>query len=211
MKELFTKVYKWMAIGLLLSFVTAFYVGSNPTMVANIFGGYTFMILFLLQIGVVVYLTRGINKMSIEAAKVAFIIYSILEGLTLSVIFVVYEMNTIYMAFMAATVLFAVLSFIGMTTKKDLSKMGNILFAGLISIIIMSIVNLFLGNTMLDLILCVVGIVIFIGLIAYDTNKIKRYSNSGMDQDKVAIYGALQLYLDFINLFLRLLRIFDRN
>ena len=144
-----------------------------------------------------------------------FILYSVVNGATLSVIFMVYALTSIANVFFITAGTFAVMAFIGYTTKKDLTSLGRMLFMGLIGIIIATVVNIFLGSSMLNMIVSYVGILVFIGLTAYDSQKIKRllYTADSTDESaqKIALLGSLTLYLDFINLFLMLLRIFGGN
>lgn len=145
-------------------------------------------------------------------AFVSFIIYSAVSGLTFSTIFVTYELSSIMFVFLLAAFIFAIFAFLGAVTKIDLSKLGTYLFIGLIAIIICGIVNIFMNNTMFDLIVSCIAIAVFVGYTAYDVQQILRMQEFNMiPEDNLAIYGALELYLDFINLFLRLLQLFGRS
>jgi FtsH-binding integral membrane protein len=210
------KVYGWMSLALVVTGFVALYTASSQALVEMIFGNrLTFYALIILEIVVVGALAGWISRMSAQLAIIIFLGYSALNGLTLAVIFLVYTTGSIASTFFVTAGTFGVMSIYGYTTKSDLSKWGNLLFMGLIGLIIASIVNLFMKSTMLYWITTYVGVVIFVGLTAYDTQKIKNSNiigNEGTEEDsKEAIMGALTLYLDFINLFLYLLRIFGRK
>lgn len=143
-------------------------------------------------------------------AKICYIVYCIITGLTFGTIFVFYKMASIVLVFAITALMFALLALYGYFTKKDITKIGRILFVSLIGVIIISIINIFLGNSMLELGISILSIFIFMGYIAYDIQKVKYLMNS-LGEEKVAIYGAFQLYLDFINLFIRLLEIFGKK
>ena len=162
-----------------------------------------------------IYLTRSIHKLSRNAAIAAFLVYSVLNGLTMSVIFLAYTSNSIATTFYITAGTFAAMSFYGYTTKRDLTSIGNMAFMALIGIIIASVVNMFLQNEMMYWIISYLGVAIFVGLIAYDTQKLKEIGSRGFtsedNMEKTSIMGALSLYLDFVNLFLFLLRIFGNR
>lgn len=208
-----TKVYGWMAFALGLTGLVAFYAAQTPALLSLIFSNsYGFWILFGLQIGIVIFLTARIDKMSANMAIGSFILYSIITGFVFSMIFLVFTMGSIASTFFITAGTFATMSIIGYYTKTDLTSFGRIMMMALVGLIIASIVNYFMNSPTLYWITTYVGILIFTGLIAYDTQKIKEMNiigNEGTDTDKKeAIMGALCLYLDFINLFLLLLRIF---
>lgn len=204
------KVYSWMTLALVATALTAMYVAHSETILGFVFGNSAMpWILMLAEVGVVMYLSARINSISFTTALTLFGVYSILNGVVLSVILLVYELSTIYAAFFATAGTFAAMSFIGYTTKKDLSGLGGILVMGVIGLVIASLVNIFFHNDTLTSIITYAGVFIFVGLTAYDTQKIKNmlaYSN-GVDQRKIGLIGALSLYLDFINLFLYILRL----
>lgn len=208
--KLYSKIFMWMFIGLLVTFGTGFYVSTNENMIYNIFSTRLYWVIFVAEFITVIVLSVRIQKMSQLGAQICFILYSFLTGLTFAAIFLMFEMSSIIYVFLATSLIFGIFAFIGYTTNVDLTKLGTILFMGLLGIIIVSIINIFVGNSMLDLLLNWVGVIIFVGYIAYDLQKIKNLSNS-FDEDKLAIYGALQLYLDFINLFIRLLELFGKR
>lgn len=208
--KLYSKMFMWMFIGLLVTFATGFYVSTNENMLYNIFSTGLYWVIFIAEFITVIVLSARINKMSQMSAQICFMLYSFLTGLTFASIFVLFEISSIIFVFLATAITFGIFAFIGYTTNIDLTKLGTILFMGLLGIIVVSIINIFVGNSMLDLILCWIGIIIFVGYIAYDIQKVKQMQYM-MDEDKLAIFGALQLYLDFINLFIRLIQIFGKR
>ena len=210
------KVYGWMCLALFVTGLMAMYTASSEVLISIIFQNqFVFFGLLILELVVVVTLAGLVQKMSASTATLIFIGYSLLNGLTLSVIFFVYTTESIASTFFVTAGTFGVMSFYGYTTKSDLSKWGSLLFMGLIGLIIASIANFFMKSTMLYWITTYIGVIIFVGLTAYDTQKIKNSNvigNEGTEEDsKEAIMGALTLYLDFINLFLYLLRIFGKR
>ncbi len=211
-----TKVYGWMSFALMVTGFVAMYTASSPAMLNLIFGNmYTLIGIIFLEFLMVGALAGWVNGMSAGTATLIFILYSSLNGLTLSGIFIVYTTESIASTFFISAGTFAAMSLYGLTTKSDLSGWGNLLFMGLMGLVISSVVNIFLNSSALSWITSCFGVVIFVGLTAYDTQKIKNMNiigNEGTDEDKKeAIMGALTLYLDFINLFLYLLRLFGKR
>ncbi len=206
------QVYAWMTAGLLVTSAVAAYAASAPIVLNLIYGNpVTIWILFIAQIGLVIGLSAAIDRLAPLAAVGLFIAYAALNGLTLSAIFLVYTYTSIAQTFLATAATFGVMSLYGATTKRDLSTVGNLLVMALIGLIIGSVVNLFWANSVLYWLITYLGIAVFIGLTAWDTQEIKRMSQQAYDDttaQRVAIIGALKLYLDFINLFVLLLRIF---
>lgn len=209
------KVYTWMALALGITGLTSWLVASSPSLMAALFGSPAVWALFIAELVVVVWLSARINKMSLTTATMLFIAYAVINGITMSVIFLAYTMESIASTFFITAGTFAAMSVIGYKTEKDLSGMGRYLFMALIGIIIATIVNLFVGSTMMEMIISYIGVAIFVGLTAYDTQKIRVMLEDADEYDpsvqKYAVLGALTLYLDFINLFLYLLRIFGRR
>lgn len=210
-------VYWWMTFALTVSGISAYLVGTSEEL-TRIFvrNPAVFMVLAVIEIVMVIAITAGINKISAATATALFILYAAINGLTLSVIFLAYTMGSIAVTFAVTAGTFGVMALIGTVTKKDLSKLGSILMMALFGLIIASIVNIFWTNETLYWICTYVGVLIFVGLTAYDVQKIKKMLvNMGTDNPetvrKVAILGALSLYLDFVNLLLYLLRIFGRR
>jgi uncharacterized protein len=206
-----TQVYAWMTAGLLVTGAVAAYAANSPAVLNLIYGNpFTIWILFILQIGMVIGLSAAIGRLAPGTAIALFLAYAALNGLTLSVIFLIYTRASIAQAFFATAGTFGAMSFYGYTTKRDLSTIGNILVMALIGFLIGSVINFFWANSALYWILTYLGIAVFIGLTAWDTQRIKQMSQQAHDDisaRRVAILGALRLYLDFINLFLLLLRI----
>ena len=206
------KVYNWMTAGLGVTGAIAYIISSDPALSAIIFSSPILVIgLVIAQLGLVFWLASRVMQMSVMTAMSVFMGYAALTGVTFSAIFMTYTTSSIASAFVVTAGTFAAMSFYGYTTKKDLTSWGSFLFMGLIGIIIASVVNMWLASSMMDSLITYAGVLIFVGLTAYDTQKIKEMNilgNEGTDEDtKEAIRGALSLYLDFINLFLMMLRI----
>lgn len=210
---LMRKVYLWMTLALAITGITAYYVATNETILTAIF---TNQILFwglvIAELALVFGLSAAINRLSLTTATLMFVLYSIINGVTMSFIFLAYTMSSITSVFFITAGTFAAMALFGYFTKTDLSSMGKILLMALIGIIIATLVNIFLKSSGLTLILNYLGVLVFVGLTAYDTQKIKQMllmaPDAGEGAQKVALLGALSLYLDFINLFIYLLRIF---
>ena len=196
--------FVWMCIGLLVTFVTGYAVAQNANMFSNVFGN-AFWVFIVLEFILVIVLSARVMKMSPTSAKVCFILYSFVSGLTFSSIFVYYELTSILIVFLLGAVIFGVMACIGYNTKVDLTKIGFYFLIGILGVIILSVINIFMGNTVLDIVLSVVCLILFLGVTAYDVQKIKALSDTNLPADNLAIYGALQLYLDFINIFLQIL------
>jgi uncharacterized protein len=210
------KVYAWMALALVVTGITAMTVASSPEATKLVLGSKAgFMILLLAEFLMVAALVGWVMKMSSSTATAIFLGYAILNGLTISVIFLLFTAESIASTFFITAGTFAIMSAFGYFTKTDLTGLGNMLIMALIGLIIASVINLYYQNETLDWITTYAGILIFVGLIAYDTQKIKKINvigNEGTEADKKeAIIGALSLYLDFINLFLRLLRLLGKR
>jgi len=205
------RVYQWMAAGLALTGVIAFMAAGNLEFMKMLHGGLVW-VLFVAELGLVIWLTSQALKLSATTAVTGFLIYSALNGLTLSYIFLVYTQTSIATVFFLAAGTFAGVSLYGWTLKQDLTSMRSFLMMGLIGLILASIVNIFLRSPALEWVLSYAGVALFIGLTAYDTQKLKAIHQSNPEaRESLAIAGALALYLDFINLFLFLLRIFGRR
>jgi FtsH-binding integral membrane protein len=203
-------VYAWMFGGLLLTAFAALWVVMSPALQEIVLG--TPMVRFglmIAELGIVFWLSFRIRTMAPSTAAAAFLVYSLLNGLTLSVIFWAYKIPSIEMAFVTAAGMFGVMSIYGMVTKRDLTSMGSFFMMGLFGIIICSVVNLFLRSDGLSFVISLIGVFVFLGLTAYDNQKLKVMATAtGPQQESFAVIGALMLYLDFINLFLFLLRLF---
>lgn len=213
---LMRKVYLWMTMALVITGLCAWGTATSPSMVQLIYGNRAAIwVLFIAELGLVFYTTARINRLSLTTATTLFILYSALNGVTLSSIFMVYAMTSIAKVFFITAGTFGVMALYGSVTKTDLSRFGNLFLMALFGLIIATLANLFIKSSGFDLILSYVGVVLFVGLTAWDSQQIKRALSmqAGMDESaqKVALLGALELYLDFINLFLYLLRIFGRS
>ena len=205
--EFYARVFRWLGIGLFITFLVGYFVSTNLNMLSFIFSGYTYIILFILEIVICIFLTARIHKMDPNVACGLYIGYTALTGLTFSSIFIVYEVSSIIYVFLATSLVFLVFSIIGKRMNVDLRKMGIYLFVLLIAVIVLEIINIFIMNQTLDMVSCILGLCIFVGYIAYDVRKIEYYD----DSDNMAIIGAFNLYLDFINIFIRLLQLFGKR
>lgn len=208
--KIFSKVFLWMFIGLAITFGVGYYVSLNANMLYNVFKTY-YWFLIIAELVVVIFLSVRIRKMKPMTAKILFCAYSFLTGLTFSSIFVVYQITSIVYVFGITSLIFLIFALIGYFTKMDLTKIGVYLFMALLGVIICSIINIFVGSETFDLGITIVCLIVFIIYIAYDMQIIKRNLYLIPEEDNLAIYGALQLYLDFINIFLRLLQLFGRS
>jgi len=211
---LIRKVYVWMCAALLITAGTAYRVSTSEELLRLIFSSkLSFFGLIIAQFAIVWFLSARIKTLSFTTATILFALYSILMGVTMSCIFVAYTQSSIASTFFITAGTFAVMSIYGYTTKKDLTSIGNLLFMALVGLIIAMLVNFFLKSSIMDLVISCIGVLIFVGLTAYDTQKIKALINQENTEEnqKMAIIGSLMLYLDFINLFLFLLRIFGRR
>ena len=216
--EFVRSVYNWMAVGLGLTGVVAWYVSSSPAILQLVFGNRAlFFVLIIAQLGMVFSLSGMISRMSSGTATGLFVVYSALNGVTLSFIFIIYTQASIVSTFFVCAGTFLACSIYGWTTKRDLTSLGGFLMMGLIGIIIASLANLFFRSSGLSMMISYIGVFVFVGLTAYDSQKIKNLAMTqpaGLEAGVVrkgAILGALSLYLDFINLFLMLLRIFGQS
>lgn len=213
---LMRKVFVWMTLALAITGLTAYGVATSPTILSLIFSSkVTFFGLIIAEFALVFAISGAINRLSLSTATLLFILYSVINGATLSTIFFAFSVATIGKVFFITAGTFGAMALVGYTTKTDLTSMGKLLFMALLGIIIASVVNMFVASSGLDLILSYVGVLVFVGLTAYDTQKIKQMCQAAPDASestqKLALIGALSLYLDFINLFLYLLRIFGNN
>jgi len=214
---LMRKVYVWMTFALAITGICAYGVASSPGIINALYSNQAIMWgIVIAELALVFGISAAINRLSLTTATMLFVLYSALNGVMLSSIFMVYTTSSIASVFFITAGTFAVMAFIGYTTKTDLTSMGKILMMALIGMIIASLVNVFLvKSTGFDLILSYVGVLVFVGLTAYDSQKIKQMlleaPDAGETAQKVALLGALSLYLDFINLFIYLLRIFGKR
>ena len=203
-------VYKHMSLAVLVSMLVSFYVGNSAALMAFFFTGIMKWIVIFAPLVAIIGLSFGLEKVSKSVAYFLLYGFAALMGLSFATIFVVYNMGSIFTAFMGAAILFAVMSGYGYFTKKDLSDLGSLLFVGLIAIVIASIVNIFIGSTVFQMVISAIAIIIFLGLTAYDTQRIREmlsYDQTG----NAEVSGALSLYLNFINLFLNFLQLFGER
>ena len=213
---LMRKVYVWMALALALTGLTAYGIANNTNLAFTLISNRAlFWGIAIAEFALVVFLSARIQKLSLSTATLSFLLYSVLNGVTMSLIFLAFTASSIATTFSITAGTFGVMAVYGYVTKTDLSKWGNILRMALLGLIVALVVNIFLHNSMLDLIISGIGVVLFTGLTAYDSQKIKtalamqEYPDE--NAQKIALIGALNLYLDFINLFLYLLRFFGRS
>ena len=216
--SLMRKVYLWMTLALLITGLTSYFTACSSTiMITLLEHSYIVWGLLAVELIVVLILSGRVHKLSIVQATTLFVLYSIINGITLSFIFLAYEGANIAKAFIITSGTFCSMSIYGYTTKKNLATIGKYFYMALLGLIIATIVNLFMGSSLLDMIICYTGVIIFVGLTAWDTQKIKRLliesSQYGVNEGnmKIALLGALSLYLDFMNLFLYILRIMGKK
>jgi FtsH-binding integral membrane protein len=213
---LMRKVYVWMTLALAITGFTAYGVATSPGLMQVIYTNQAlFWGLIIAEFALVIGVSAAINRLSLAVATLMFVLYSVINGALLSYIFILYTASSISTVFFITAGTFAAMAFIGYTTKTDLSSWGKILLMALLGLIIATVVNVFIKSTMFNLILSYVGVLMFVGLTAYDSQKIKQMLLQAPDASegaqKVALLGALTLYLDFINLFIYLLRIFGKR
>ena len=214
LREYMLRVYNYMASGLALTGAVAYSVAQNETLLQVIYGTPLMWVVFLAPIGLVLLLSARLHKMSVTAVQGTFWVFATLMGVSLASIFLVYELPSIARVFFITAGTFGAMSLYGYTTTRDLTGWGSFLFMGLIGIIIASVVNMFMASSALHFAISVIGVLVFTGLTAYDTQKIKEMyveSDSTAVASKKSIMGALRLYLDFINLFIMLLHLFGRR
>ena len=211
--SVFRRVYIWMTMALCITGLTALIIANNNDIMYSLLQNEaTFWIIMIAELALVFILAGRLHKLSMGTATILFILYSVLNGITMSLIFIIYTESSIAATFFVTAGTFGAVSLYGFATKKDLSSWGSILIMGVLGIVIASVVNIFMGSETLYWIISYAGVLIFVGLTAYDTQKIKEVLlNPNVEVDdnlnKIALFGALQLYLDFINLFMHLLRI----
>lgn len=207
-----TKVFGWMVVGLLVTFGTGFLVSTNQNMVANVVSGLGLFTILVVELAVAFFFSLRISKMSSGTARACFILYSFVNGLFFSTYFVYFKLASLIYVFLITAIVFAIFALIGATTKLDLSKMGSYLLMGLIAIILCGIVNIFIGSSSLDFIISTIAVIVFLGYTAYDVKMIMNSDKFiAIPEENIAIYGAFQLYLDFINLFIRLIQFFGKS
>lgn len=210
MNKVFSKMFAWLFAGIFLSFAVAMYVIKDGDLLYKLYSSKIYYIIILAEIITVVVFTRRIHKMSYASAIFSYLLYAFLTGLTLSAICCLYNIDSIIYAFGVTSGLILVFALIGYFTKLDLTKISTYLFMGLLGLVICEIINIFVGSQTFNFVLLIIGVVIFVVYIAFDIQRIKE-NIYGLDEDKLPIMGALELYMDFINLFIRLLELFGRR
>ena len=215
-RKFIARVYGWMAVALVLSAASAFFAAITPAVYNFLWSGrhIGFYVLVAVEILLVVILSATLQKMPVGFAGFLFVLYSVVNGMTLSAIFLVFEITSIYIVFLISAGMFFAMSLYGRYTKQDLNSAGRYLMMAVFGLVILAVVNLLLKSNILQWIISLVTLVVFIGLTAYDTNKIVRASELADGSEvfkKAAIYGALELYLDFLNIFLSLLNLFGKK
>lgn len=207
--SIYSKMFGWLFIGLLITFAAGYSLSLNELLLMQILSVGIFPII-IIEIVVALLMGFRIQKMKPLTAKICYILYSIITGVTFSTIFITFEMSSIIMIFLITAISFGLLAAYGYFTKRDVTKIGNMLFVALLAIIIISIINIFLRSSSIEIGISIISILIFMGYIIYDMNNIK-YLLDSIGDDKAAVYGAFQLYLDFINIFIRLLQFFGKR
>lgn len=208
--DFISKVFINLFIGLLVTFLAGYIISTNVQATLFFCSGSMPWILAIIEIIIAIILPVRIQKMSGTTAKILYFLYAALTGLTFSSIFIVFEISSIIWIFLITAILFGIFALIGKTTKIDLSRFGIYLFMGLIGILILSLINVFIYNNTLNMVGCAIGIIVFLGYVAYDMQKIYRLNYYNLSEDNMATIGAFNLYLDFINIFLDLLRLFGK-
>lgn len=208
--KVFPKMFTWLGIGLLISFLTGYVLSTNMNIFISILSLGLWPII-ILEFGLAIVMGVAINKMSPTVAGICYIAYCLITGVTFSTIFILFDISSVISIFAICSMIFALLALYGYFTKTDLSRFGTVLFIGLIGLVLGELINAFIFKSMqTEVIFSAIGVAIFVGYIAYDVNKVKRMLPY-LGEDKAAIYGAFQLYLDFINLFIRLLELFGKR
>lgn len=206
MKKGYSKMFGWLFIGLLITFGTGFALSKYPITLVKLLGGYKYIILVVLELAVAIFFSARLAKMSKTTAIICYTLYTALTGLTFGTIFTVYKLSSIIMVFLATSLMFLIFAIIGYVTKKDLGKFGMWLFMALIATIILTIINIFVKSSSFEFAISILFIVIFLGYVVFDMKNAEKIIES-VGEEKGAIFGAFQLYIDFINLFIELLNL----
>ena len=209
--EAMSRVYGHMGIAVLVSMVVSYLVGTTPELLQFFFTGVMKWIVIFAPLVAILGMTFAQEKLDKTGLQIFLQVFAALMGLSFATIFAIYTMGSIFTAFMGAGVLFGTMSVYGYFTKKDLSSIGQLMFVGLIAIIIASIINIFIGSTVMQMVISAIAVIVFLGLTAYDTQKIREIVTVSGDTGREEVMGALTLYLDFINLFLSLLQLFGNR
>ncbi len=212
-ESILSKVFWWMCVGLLVTFATGALLASNPMMIvrlASSLGGYGLVLIMVLEVVLVIVLSARIHKMNAMTAKICFLLYAFISGISFSSVFLAYDIGSVIWVFLASSLIFALFAFLGNKTSVNLNKIGTYFLMALLAVIVCTIINIFTQSPTFDLIISIVMIIIFMGITAYDVQSVKRLEGV-MEDDNLAILGALELYLDYINLFLQLLGLFGNS
>lgn len=208
-KDLLSKVFGWLFVGLLATFASGYLLSTSDTLMEKLYGSNIHWILVAAEVIIALVLAIRLTKMNKITAIILYIVYTLLTGATISAIFIAYKLTSIMVIFLVTSVLFGIFALIGRYTKIDLSKWGIYLAIGIVAIIVLSIINIFVGSEKLNILTCILGVVIFVGYIAYDVNRITKSADfEGVEETNLPILFAFELFIDFINLFMDLLRLF---
>lgn len=210
-RKIFTNIFKIMILGLLITFGTAYYVYTKDNMLYNIFETNLYYFIIVFELLLVIVLSALSHKLSFQLSILMFGLYSFVSGLTFAIIFSYFSIQSIMTVLLVTTFMFVLFVFLGDILKVDLTKYSTYIYVGLIVVCIATIANIFIGNNVLDIIISIIAILLFLGITMYDIQKIKKLSNMGIEPKKLYVTGALDLYLDFINIFIRLLSIFGKE
>lgn len=209
--KIFSKVFMWLFVGLLITFGTGFFVSTNDNMMYNILSKNMYWIVFIVQIGIAIWLSLRIDKMQMMTAVISYLLYAMLTGLTFSVIFALFNIGSIIAIFGIAAIVFGVFALIGYFTKIDLTRFGTLLAMAVFGLIGALLINMIIGSETFNVVLCWIGLLLFMGYTAYDIQVIKHNLYRIEDPNKQAILGAFQLYIDFINIFVDLIELFGQE
>lgn len=207
----YSKVFLWLFIGLLVTFGSGYLTMNSEAILKLLFNGIGYIVIIIAQLALCIFLTARIYKMQPTTAKICYITYSLLTGLTFSALFLIFKLDSILIVFGVTALLFGIFALIGKTTNMDLTKFSTFLLIGLVGVIILEVINIFIMSNSLNMFSCILSIIIFLGYIAFDMQRVKRFNDAGEESDNYAIICAFQLYLDFINVFIDLLRLFGKN
>lgn len=210
-KQLFSKIFLWLFLGLAITFGIGYAIQGNEPLLNKIFTGGSYFIIWIAQIVLAIVLSVRIHKMSPVTAGVLYVLYAALTGLTFASIFILYKLTSIMYVFLATAGVLLVFGILGYVTKIDLTKIGTFLMMGILGIIILSVISIFVNSLALNLGIVILSLIIFMAYIAYDIHVIKRRLYSVQNEESLAIFGAFQLYLDFINIFIDLLSLFGKE
>ena len=209
--RVFSKIFSWMGFGFLLTFITSYVISTTNDFINLLFESKLYLFFAIIEIILVLVLSARVHKFKKTTAGILFMIYSFITGITFSSIFLIYNVSSLIYTFMITAILFMILSIFGKCTKYDLTKMSTYLLISLIGVILMSIINIFIGNSVLDTVLSIVLVIVFCIMTAYDIKKIDRNYQIINSNESYEILFALELYLDFINIFLNLLNLFGKG